>query len=104
MPKKLTKLRIDEISSVDRGANEGAQIILMKRDNGDVILQRENGDYSYLPSWTQQNGALLFSDVMLRKQPEPPDDEHIREDKKLSERLDEVVAEMIARARGREAK
>lgn len=33
MVKKLTKLRIDEISSVDRGAGEGCKIVLMKRDD-----------------------------------------------------------------------
>lgn len=30
-PKILTRLRIDEISSVDRGAGEGARVVLMKR-------------------------------------------------------------------------
>ena len=33
MAKLLTRLRIDEISSVDKGANQGAKIILMKRDD-----------------------------------------------------------------------
>jgi hypothetical protein len=33
MPKVLTKLRIDEISAVDRGAGEGVKILLMKRDD-----------------------------------------------------------------------
>jgi hypothetical protein len=47
MVKKLTKLRIDEISSVDRGANEGAKIVLMKRDD-------------------HPQGAL-FNEIMLRK-------------------------------------
>jgi hypothetical protein len=32
MPNKLTELRIDEISSVDRGAGDGCKVILMKRD------------------------------------------------------------------------
>lgn len=32
MAKKLTRLRIDEVSSVDRGAGEGVKIMLMKRD------------------------------------------------------------------------
>lgn len=31
MPKMLTNLRIDEVSSVDRGAGEGVKIMLMKR-------------------------------------------------------------------------
>jgi hypothetical protein len=33
MPNVLTKLRIDEISAVDRGAGEGARITLWKRDS-----------------------------------------------------------------------
>jgi hypothetical protein len=32
MPKVLTKLRIDEISAVDRAAGEGTRVVLMKRD------------------------------------------------------------------------
>jgi hypothetical protein len=36
MVKKLTKLRIDEISSVDHGAGEGCRVMLYKRDDGDV--------------------------------------------------------------------
>jgi hypothetical protein len=33
MPRILHKLRIDEISAVDRGANDGAKIVLSKRDS-----------------------------------------------------------------------
>jgi len=33
MPRILTKLRIDEVSSVDHGAGEGVKIMLMKRDD-----------------------------------------------------------------------
>ncbi len=35
MARILTKLRIDEISSVDKGAGEGVKIVLMKRNGGD---------------------------------------------------------------------
>lgn len=35
MPKMLTKLRIREVSSVDRGAGEGVKIMLMKREDDD---------------------------------------------------------------------
>jgi hypothetical protein len=31
MPKVLTKLRVDEISSVDRGAGDGCRVVLFKR-------------------------------------------------------------------------
>jgi hypothetical protein len=36
MPKVLKRLRIDEVSAVDRGAGDGVKIMLMKRD-GDVV-------------------------------------------------------------------
>lgn len=36
----LTKLRIDEVSSVDRGAGEGARVLLMKRDQGEKAMSR----------------------------------------------------------------
>jgi hypothetical protein len=32
MPKRLTKLRITEVSAVDRGAGEGVKVMLLKRD------------------------------------------------------------------------
>lgn len=37
MPKMLTRLRIDEVSSVDRGAGEGVKIMLMKRNKDKVM-------------------------------------------------------------------
>ena len=39
-PKILTQLRIDEISSVDRGAGEGVKILLMKRLDDDDTPRR----------------------------------------------------------------
>jgi hypothetical protein len=35
MPKVLTRLRIDEVSAVDRGAGEGVKILLMKRQEAE---------------------------------------------------------------------
>jgi hypothetical protein len=35
MPRILRNLKIDEVSSVDRGANGGARVVLYKRDDGD---------------------------------------------------------------------
>jgi len=49
MAMKLTKLVINEISSVDRGACEDCRIALMKRDNGDDDTPQ---------------GPLLFDDIM----------------------------------------
>jgi hypothetical protein len=51
MVRILTKLRVDEISSVDHGAGEGVKIMLMKRDNGEDTPP----------------GAALFNDVMRRQ-------------------------------------
>lgn len=39
MPKILTRLRIDEVSSVDRGAGEGVKIMLMKRNEDQPMAQ-----------------------------------------------------------------
>src|SRR3984893_14106658 len=33
MARILTKLRIDEVSAVDRGAGEGVKVVIMKRDD-----------------------------------------------------------------------
>jgi hypothetical protein len=51
-PKILTRLRIDEVSSVDRGAGNGVKILLMKRHND-----------TEQPSTGR---ALLFDDVMAK--------------------------------------
>jgi hypothetical protein len=78
MVKKLTKLRIDEISSVDRGAGEGCKIVLMKRDNSD------------------DNPSYLFADIMKRR---ADDDEQrtntIPDDDKLSPKLRAMVDALI---------
>jgi hypothetical protein len=81
MPNKLTKLRIDEISSVDRGAGESCRIVLMKRD--------------------APQGMMFFNDIMLRKAAASDPlrgDRDEPDDKKLSAKLDELVAEMIVAA------
>jgi len=81
MPNKLTKLRIDEISSVDRGAGESCRIVLMKRDNS--------------------AGPLMFNDIMLAKAAVSDPlrgDRDEPDDKKLSAKLDEIVAEMVVAA------
>jgi hypothetical protein len=49
MPKILTRLRIDEVSAVDRGAGEGVKVILMKRDDtgrsfNDIMAKAEADD------------------------------------------------------------
>jgi hypothetical protein len=81
MPRRLTKLRIDEVSSVDKGAGEGVKIVLMKRD--------------------APQGVMLFDDIMLRKADADDDvtgDHAGDDDKKLSAKSDEIVAEMIVAA------
>jgi hypothetical protein len=49
MPRELTKLRVSEVSSVDRGAGEGVRIMLMKRDAAlpadvEAYIKREFSD------------------------------------------------------------
>jgi hypothetical protein len=49
MPRILHKLRINEVSHVDRGAGEGVKVVLMKRDDtgsGPQIFARHKGDVS----------------------------------------------------------
>jgi hypothetical protein len=70
MVRYLTKLRIDEISSVDRGAGEGVKILLMKSDS---------------PQPAQ--GALLFNDII--KANEESDDD------KLTHKLMQMVDAMV---------
>jgi hypothetical protein len=41
MPKILTRLKVTEISAVDKGAGEGAKIMLMKRDDDFEAWRRE---------------------------------------------------------------
>jgi hypothetical protein len=40
MPKRLTKLRIDSVDLVDRGAGEGVRVLLIKRDNTGELPSR----------------------------------------------------------------
>jgi hypothetical protein len=58
MARILSKLRIDEISSVDRGAGEGVKVVLMKRDappQGSVreklqfLIERLRRGYPHMP-------------------------------------------------------
>jgi hypothetical protein len=78
MVRILTKLKINEVSSVDRGAGEGVKIVLMKRDD------------------TPQR-PLLFNDIMLAKV--AADDEQrtntIPDDDKVSAKLRSMVDAMI---------
>jgi hypothetical protein len=72
MPKILTKLRIDEISSVDRGAGEGCRIVLYKRDDGETMFKIK------LPERDESRGYLTFNEAM---------------EQRLLEKLSEVVAD-----------
>jgi hypothetical protein len=40
MTRKLTKLRIDEISAVNRGAGQDCTVVLMKRDDDNELIER----------------------------------------------------------------
>jgi len=74
MTRILTKLQINEVSSVDKGAGEGVKVMLYKRDD------------------TPQ-GPLLFDDIMHKATDAAPPEAS------LSDKLDELVAELVAAAR-----
>jgi hypothetical protein len=46
MARKLTKLKITEVSSCDRAANPGARVVLMKRDPVAAVLPRPEDRYA----------------------------------------------------------
>jgi hypothetical protein len=79
MPRLLKQLRIDEVSCVIKGANQGARVLIRKADD---------------------DPPYLFNDIMRKAAVD--DDvtgDHAGDDnKKLSAKLDEVVAEMIVAA------
>ena len=92
----LTKLQIDEISSVDRGAGEGCKIVLMKRDNSD-----DDSAFLFNDIMKGRNRRSPFSHISLHKADVDDDvtgDHAGDDDKKLSTQLNELVAEMIVAA------
>ncbi|MHC2539129.1 hypothetical protein [Bradyrhizobium diazoefficiens] len=98
MPNILRRLKIHEISSVDRGAGEGCRIVLYKRDKN-----ADKPDFWDVP--LPPPPPRLFNDVMLRKlADEPRDDDDpertntIDDDKKLSRKLRQMVAALITAA------
>lgn len=85
MPKQLTKLVINEVSSVDRGANEGAKVLLWKRDDTD-------------------DTPLLFNDIIKLtdaeddRRKEKDEDSTGNNDDKLSDKLKDMVDALIVAA------
>jgi hypothetical protein len=76
MVRILTKLRVDEISSVTRGAGEGVKIVLMKLDNGGGKAMVDKPANFYAPQ-----RPLLFNDFMkLRKLSEAEAAEDVRDE------------------------
>lgn len=57
MPKQLTNLRIDEVSSVDRGAGKGVRAVLIKRDSTEV--ERQAAQATVDKALTLALGALI---------------------------------------------
>jgi hypothetical protein len=82
--RKLTKLYIDEVSCVVKGANRGAKVMIRKSEDG------------YSP--------LMFNDAMRKADDEPRSNTDIQrtntedDDLKLSAKLKEIVAAMVAAA------
>jgi len=85
MMRKLSQLRIDEVSAVIKGANPGAKVMIRKVDKPDY--------------W--EDPPYLFDDIMYRKANEPraDDDEQrtntIPDDDKVSAKLRAMVEAMI---------
>lgn len=95
IPNILRRLRINEISSVDRGAGEGCRIVLYKRDK-----RADKPDFWDVPLPPPPR-PLLFNDVMLRKAARDDDvtgDHPGDDDKKLSGKLRQMVAALITAA------
>jgi hypothetical protein len=59
MPRILTKLRIDEVSAVDRGAGENVRILLMKRDD----------------TGQEERQARSFNSIMAKAEADDGDDD-----------------------------
>jgi hypothetical protein len=86
----LTKLRIDEVSCVIKGANPGAQVLIRKSDDtpllfDDVMKQRRQ------QQWVEQHYALSKAD-------EPRDDadkQRANDDNKVSSKLRDFAAALI---------
>jgi hypothetical protein len=57
LPRLLTKIRIDEVSAVDRGAGEGTRIILMKRYEPHVEEARRASYEKFLKIFTSKADA-----------------------------------------------
>jgi hypothetical protein len=89
--RRLTKLRIDEISSVDRGAGEGCKIMFYKRDDGDAYFKIKR---------TDDDTPYLFNDIMRKAAEEDelrgPRDEN--DDDKVQSKLRQMVAALITAA------
>lgn len=64
MARKLTRLRIDEVSSVDRGAGEGVNVVLMKRDDAKALQTRK--DNPPMPSRVEQLTAIAKQHGLMR--------------------------------------
>src|SRR5437868_5574291 len=66
MPRKLKRLKITEVSSVDRGAGKGCRVILMKRksdDFGENIMVEEQPATNRM---TERAKAIMRSDPTVR--------------------------------------
>ena len=62
----LRNLRVDEISAVDRGANDGAKIVLWKRDDDIAPRRRSSPDFA----------AIFGAKPVLRDADEKADPDH----------------------------
>ena len=69
MPRILRKLKIDEISSVSRGAGDSCKIVLMKRD--DTAKKERSLDHdAWLRRWRLERVRKASPRVLLRLRPQ----------------------------------
>src|SRR6516165_1355671 len=74
----LTRLRIDEVSAVDKGAGKGVKVVLMKRDQDDAT-------HPEMPEWERRYWQALGATALRQAEeryakqnavePEPDEDE-----------------------------
>jgi hypothetical protein len=86
-PKILTRLRIDEISLVDRGAGEGCKIVISKRDDS-----ADNDANVYDTDWYREQAAIAErqNEEHLRKNADEPEGRFLKYFLRKSPRGDEA--------------
>jgi hypothetical protein len=102
--RKLTRLRIDEVSAVDRGAGEGVKVVLMKRDAEDA-LAAEIAEVKRKFPGIPDDEAKMFAEGRLRSKQARFDDDKgnpmnkLTTDKEWREYLERWIASLSPEGR-----